>query len=101
MGWECTAGDRRSGPVPTADRLTTPTRRPHTTRDRCDECRRYVPTGSIGRCARCRQRRPAALTLEVGEHHVEYPAEALAAMPPALVTALRNSRHAVATTSGK
>ena len=28
MGWECTAGDRRSGPVPTADRLTTPTRRP-------------------------------------------------------------------------
>src|SRR5581483_875320 len=28
MGRECTAGDRRSGPVPTADRLTTPIRWP-------------------------------------------------------------------------
>lgn len=82
-----------------ADRLVVfrrnPARRPQTTRDRCDECRRYVPTGSIGRCARCRERRPAALTLTFGDHRVEYPAEALAAMPPALVTALRNSTHRV------
>jgi hypothetical protein len=80
-----------------ADRLVilrrNPVRRRHTTRDRCDECRRYVPTGAIGRCARCRERHPAALTLRVGEHRLEYPAEALAAMPPALVTALRNSVH--------
>jgi hypothetical protein len=92
-----------------ADRLVVfrrnPVRRPHTTRDRCDECRRYVPTGAIGRCTRCRQRHPAALTLQVGEHRLEYPAEVLAAMPPALATALRNSVHRVdsvsATASGK
>jgi hypothetical protein len=88
-----------------ADRLVVfrrnPVRRRHTARDRCDECRRYVPTGTIGRCARCRQRHPAALTLLVGEHRLEYPAEALAALPPALVTALRNSVHRVVTTSGK
>jgi len=82
-----------------ADRLVilrrNPVRRPLTMRDRCDECRRYVPTGAIGRCARCRERHPAALTLQVGEHRLEYPAEALAAMPPALVTALRNSKHRI------
>ena len=72
-----------------------PYRRPHTVRDRCDECRRYVPTGSIGRCAGCRTRRPAALTLQVGAHRVEYPAEILSVMHPALVAALRHSRHRV------
>ncbi len=88
-----------------ADRLVVfrrnPVRRRHTTRDRCDECRRYVPTGAIGRCARCRERRPAALTLEIGGHRLEYPAAALEAMPPALAAALRNSTHVVATTSPK
>src|SRR5262249_52022428 len=52
-----------------ADRLVVyarnPSRRPLTGRDRCDECRRYVATGSIGRCDRCRDRHPAALTLRV------------------------------------
>ncbi len=82
-----------------ADRLVVfrrnPRRRRDTARDRCDECRRYVPTGSIGRCARCRERHPAALTLQVGAHRLEYPAEVLAAMPPALATALRHSVHRV------
>jgi hypothetical protein len=86
-----------------ADRLVifrrNPVRRRLITRDRCDECRRYVPTGAIGRCARCRQRHPAALTLQVGEHRLEYPAEALGALPPALVTALRNSVHRVPVTA--
>jgi hypothetical protein len=82
-----------------ADRLVVyrrnPRRRPHTVRDRCDECRRYVPTGSIGRCARCRERHPAALTLRIGPHRLEYPAEVLAALHPALATALRRSTHRV------
>src|SRR4051812_3697638 len=44
MGWEWTAGDRRSGPVPTADRLTTPIRPPRPRRRRAD--RDVVPSGS-------------------------------------------------------
>ena len=82
-----------------ADRLVVygrnPRRRPLTGRDRCDECRRYVATGSIGRCDRCRERHPAALTLQVGAHRLEYPQEALAAMHPALAAALRHSVHRV------
>jgi hypothetical protein len=82
-----------------ADRLVVfrrnPVRRPHTTRTRCDECRRYVPTDSIGRCARCRERHPAELTLQLGAHRLEYPADVLEAMHPALATALRHSAHRV------
>jgi hypothetical protein len=72
-----------------------PSRQPHRQRDRCDECRRFITTGAIGRCARCRTRHPAAITLRFGEHLVEYPAQALGLMPDALVTALRNSSHRV------
>jgi hypothetical protein len=70
-------------------------RRAQTQRDRCDECRRYVATGSIGRCGRCRTRHPAALTLQIGPHRLEYSAEMLAAMHPALATALLHSTHRV------
>jgi hypothetical protein len=81
------------------DRLTifrrNPVRRWLTGRDRCDECRRYLPTGAVGRCGRCRERRPAALTLRHGDHRLEYPADALGLMPAALVAALRTSRHRV------
>lgn len=79
------------------DRLTlyrrAPVRRPHTVRDRCDECRRFVPTGTIGRCAWCRRRHPVPLTLRAGEHRLEYPQQVLDSMPPALVAALQNSRN--------
>jgi hypothetical protein len=90
-------------PLPTwpglADRLVVyrrnPVRRPLTERDRCHECGRFLVTGAIGRCARCRADRPAALTLRYGPHLVEYPADLLARMHPAQVAALRNSPHRV------
>lgn len=72
-----------------------PIRRGHTLRDHCDECRRYIPTGAIGRCPWCRARHPAALTLQLGQHQLEYPAEALASMHPALAAALGRSTHRV------
>lgn len=82
-----------------ADRLVVyrrnPVRRPLTERDRCHECGRFLVTGAIGRCARCRGDRPAALTLRYGTHLVEYPADLLARMPAAQVAALRSSRHRV------
>jgi hypothetical protein len=56
-------------------------RRPHRERDRCFECRRYIPTGAIGRCDWCFTRRPAVLVLQVGKHRVEYVQEMLDAMP--------------------
>lgn len=47
------------------DRLTVyrrnPARRAHRDRDRCDECKRFVGTGSIGRCDLCFARRPPGL----------------------------------------
>ena len=48
-------------------------RRPHVERDRCFECRKFIPTGAIGRCDACFKRRPPALALKVGRHRVEYP----------------------------
>jgi hypothetical protein len=66
-------------------------RRPHTERDRCDRCRRFVPTGSLGRCDRCFERDPPALALRVGRHRAEYSEEQLAALPPALRTAFEAS----------
>ena len=81
------------------DRLTiyrrNPVRRRHLTRNRCDECGRFVPTGAIGRCSWCRSRHPAALTLRYGPHLLEYPAEVLAGMPNALVAALEKSPRRV------
>jgi hypothetical protein len=68
-----------------------PVRRPHRRRDRCDECGRFVATGSIGRCDRCFERRPPALALWVGRHRIEYPPAALETMPAALRKAFESS----------
>jgi hypothetical protein len=38
-----------------------PQRRPLVERDRCFECRRFIPTGAIGRCDACFERHPPAL----------------------------------------
>jgi len=68
-----------------------PTRRPLLERDHCDECGRFVATGSIGRCDRCFERRPPALALRLGRHRIEYPQAVLDAMPPALRKAFESS----------
>jgi hypothetical protein len=77
------------------DRVTVyrrnPARRPLDERDRCVECRRFVPTGSLGRCDRCFVRRPPALALRSGRHREEYAEEQLAALPAALRKALETS----------
>ena len=83
-----------------SDRLVTYRRnaahRPLRARDRCYECGRFIPTGAIGRCDRCFERRPPALALQYGDHRMEYPQSALDAMPSALVLALRRSPHRIA-----
>ena len=66
-------------------------RRAHVERDRCFECKRYIPTGAIGRCDDCFRRRPPALALRVGRHRVEYPQSVVDAMPPALRKAFEAS----------
>ncbi len=68
-----------------------PRRLPHRERDRCFECRRFIPTGAIGRCDACFERRPPALALRVGRHRVEYPREVVDAMPAALRKAFEAS----------
>ena len=68
-----------------------PVRRAHVERDRCFECKRYLPTGAIGRCDTCFRRRPPALALKVGRHRVEYPESVVQAMPPALRRAFEAS----------
>jgi len=68
---------------------------PHTMRDRCFECGRFIPTGDIGRCGACIALRPPALALRVGRHRVEYPAEVVAAMPPALRMAFERSPNRI------
>jgi hypothetical protein len=68
-----------------------PERRPLLARDRCFECRRFLPTGAIGRCDACFARRPPALALRVGRHRVEYPREVVEAMPSALRKAFEAS----------
>jgi hypothetical protein len=72
-----------------------PERRPLDARDRCSECRRFLPTGAIGRCDRCFRRRPPALAIRSGPHRVEFPAESVAAMPNALRRALAGSRDRI------
>ena len=66
-------------------------RRAHVERDRCFECQRYISTGAIGRCDACFRRHPPALALKVGRHRVEYPADVVQAMPPALRRAFETS----------
>jgi hypothetical protein len=56
-------------------------RRPLRERDRCFDCRRFIPTGAIGRCDWCFNHKPTALALQVGKHRVEYVQEMLDAMP--------------------
>ena len=72
-----------------------PARVAHRDRDRCDECRRFVATGSIGRCDRCFERRPPALAHRHGRHRIEYARETLDAMPPALRNALEASPNRI------
>lgn len=66
-------------------------RRAHLQRDRCFECRRFIPTGALGRCDACFAQRPPALALRVGRHRVEYPQEVVDAMPLALRKAFESS----------
>jgi hypothetical protein len=68
-----------------------PLRRPLHERDRCTECGRFVPTGHVGRCDSCFERRPSALALRAGRHRVEYSRETVAALPPALRFAFETS----------
>jgi hypothetical protein len=70
-------------------------RRPLAERDRCFECRRFIATGSTGRCDLCFALRPPALALRVGRHRVEYPQEAVDAMPLALRRAFAASRNRI------
>jgi hypothetical protein len=70
-------------------------RQPLAERDRCFECRRFIATGSIGRCDTCFALRPPALALRVGKHRVEYPQEVVDAMPPALRKAFAASRNRI------
>jgi hypothetical protein len=66
-------------------------RLPHALRDRCFECKRFIPTGAIGRCDACFERRPPALALRAGRHRVEYPQAVVDAMPAALRMAFEMS----------
>jgi hypothetical protein len=66
-------------------------RRPLAERDRCPECRRFLPTGAAGRCERCFARRPPAMAMQVNGHRVEYPAEVVATMPEGLRRAFERS----------
>jgi hypothetical protein len=66
-------------------------RRPLTRRDRCAGCRRFMPTGSAGRCDDCFARHPPAMALRVNGHRVEYPREVVDAMPAGLRLAFERS----------
>jgi len=68
-----------------------PVRRPLTWRDRCPGCRRFMPTGSAGRCDTCFARCPPAMALHVNGHRVEYPREVVDAMPAGLRLAFERS----------
>jgi hypothetical protein len=70
-------------------------RRPLLERDRCFECRRFMPTGAIGRCDICFRLRPPALALRSGKHRVEYPQEVVEKMPPALRRAFERSPNRI------
>ena len=70
-------------------------RRPLRERDRCFECKRYIPTGAIGRCDWCFAQRPAALVLQVGRHRLEYVQEMLDALPPERRRALETSPNRI------
>ena len=66
-------------------------------RDRCAGCRRFLPTGSAGRCGRCLTRTPPAMALRVNGQLVEYPRAVVDAMPTGLRLALERSQVRVET----
>ena len=66
-------------------------RRPLAGRDRCPDCRRFMPTGSAGRCDACFARRPPAMAMRVNGVRVEYPSEVVNAMPSGLRLAFERS----------
>ena len=66
-------------------------RLPLAARDRCADCRRFIPTGAAGRCDACFARRPPAMALRVNGHRVEYPPEVVAGMPTGLRLAFERS----------
>ena len=66
-------------------------RRPLSQRDRCQGCRRFLPTGSTGRCDACFAKHPPAMALQVNGHRVEYPQEIVDAMPRGLRLAFERS----------
>ena len=66
-------------------------RLPLAARDRCADCRRFIPTGTAGRCDACFARRPPAMALRVNGHRVEYPPEVVAGMPTGLRLAFERS----------
>jgi hypothetical protein len=66
-------------------------RQPLAGRDRCADCRRFIPTGTAGRCDACFGRRPPAMALRVNGYRVEYPREVVAGMPPGLRLAFERS----------
>jgi hypothetical protein len=66
-------------------------RRPLAGRDRCPGCRRFMATGSAGRCDACFARHPPAMALRVNGYRVEYPREVVDAMPPGLRLAFARS----------
>ncbi|MGH3211304.1 MAG: hypothetical protein ACRDNO_26460 [Trebonia sp.] len=68
-----------------------PVRRPLSRRDRCQGCRRFLPTGAIGRCDACFARKPPAMALLVNGQRVEYPREVVDAMPRGLRLAFERS----------
>jgi hypothetical protein len=68
-----------------------PVRRPLARRDRCDGCRRFLPTGAAGRCDACFARHPPAMALRVNGMRVEYPRAVVDAMPSGLRLAFERS----------
>jgi hypothetical protein len=77
------------------DKLTVYARNPArvslAARERCPECKRFVPAGSAGRCERCFTLRPPAMALRVNGQRVEYPREVVDAMPEGLRRAFERS----------
>jgi hypothetical protein len=77
-----------------------PVRRPLTGRDRCPSCRRFMPTGSAGRCDACFARCPPAMALRINGHRVEYPREVVDAMPAGLRLAFERSPSRIFVSGG-
>jgi hypothetical protein len=68
-----------------------PERRTLVHRDRCPECKRFLPTGAVGRCDHCFARNPPAMALRVNGHRVEYPQHVVDTMPQGLRRAFERS----------